>query len=413
MPTHPLIVSTLLLLFLLTSAMPPQATAAESKKNDLPPAARAILVKAHQLINDKAYAQATQVLADFQRTAPAGQARTGEDKGWFHAEVCNTLGICLLYREKYSEAAEALTKAVESDPNHQGAQVNLGKALYELGRHGPAAECFLSAYTIGGNTNPEYLYFAAVARMLDKHYAQAVPLFERLLAEHPAKVQTEWRENLIHALQGAGEHRRALPHIKSLGESLTGDKQRQWQEILLHQYLYLGMDEEALVYAEKLCATTPAEPKWWRALTHIHLQHNRYKEALSSLLITSYLSPPTPEEARLTADLYLQLGVPRQAVSRYKAMIGEKFTPQLLTNLLVALQQTGNTEEALNALEKFAPSPLAPDLALQRADLLFTLGRYQEAAKLYNKIASTSTGKQRDRALQMVEYAKARLAENG
>jgi tetratricopeptide (TPR) repeat protein len=90
-------------------------------------------------------------------------------------------------------------------------------------------------------------------------------------------------------------------------------------------------------------------------------------------------------------------------------MIAAGANQQLLANLLVALQQLGRTEEALETLDKLAPTPLSPELALQKADLLFTLGRYQEAADLYRKIAATAGGKQRDRALRMAEYARAQL----
>ena len=392
-------------------ASPPLSTGRE--KSDLPAAAQSILAKAGKLIEEKEYAAATRLIAEFQKSAPTGEPGKESDKGWFHAEVHHALGVCYLFQERYKEATKALQLAIDRDPRHHSALLNLGKAYYELGQHDKAAGCFLAAYETGKDKNPEHLYFAAVARLLAQQYAQAIPLFERLLSEHHAKMQPEWRENLVHALLGAGESRRALPHLETLCETSQGKKQRQWQELLLHQYLQLNLNDKALAYAEGLSAKAPTEILWWRALTHLHLQHNRFKEALTCLLVTGYLDTLTPEEQRLTADLYLQLGVPRQAVPLYKTMIATGANQQLLANLLVALQQLGRSEDALDTLDKLAPATLPAELALQKADLLFTLGRYQEAAGLYRKIAATASGKQRDRALQMAEYARTQLGGSG
>lgn len=400
----------LLVAFLFLGRCPPFAVCAvKGEKVELPAAAQAILAKASKLIHDKEYDRAAQLIREFQKAAPPKADRKNTDKGWFHAEVYHALGVCCLLQERYDEAAKVLQLAVDSDPDHQGALLNLGKAYYELGQHDKAAGCFLAAYDSGADKNPEHLYFAAGARMLAKQYGQAIPLFERLLAEHRGKMQPEWRENLVHALLAGGENRRALPHLEILCETSQGKKQRQWQEFLLHQYLQLNMGDKALAYAEELCAKAVTEVLWWRALTHLHLQRNRYTEALTCLLVTGYLDTLTPEEQRLTADLYLQLGVPRQAVPLYKGMIAAGANQQLLANLLVALQQLGRTQEALETLDRLAPTPLSPELALHKADLLFTLGHYQEAAGLYRKIAATASGKQRDRALQMAEYARAQL----
>jgi hypothetical protein len=66
---------------------------------------------------------------------------------------------------------------------------------------------------------------------------------------------------------------------------------------------------------------TPTEPKWWRALAHIHLQKNRYQPALTGLLVTGYLQPLSEQEMQLAADLYLQLGVPQKAAPLYETML--------------------------------------------------------------------------------------------
>lgn len=389
---------------ILTISFPPQPAPAEEANNDLPNAAKAVLAKAGKLMNDKEYAKAITLLVDFQ--AQGGKAEEAESKGCLHAEIDAALGTCYLFDNTFQQAARALELALQKDPRLLSARLNLAKAAYELHDYPKAAECFTKAYETAPEKNPEHLYFAAVASLLAKQNRRSIVLFEQLLSSHRDKFRPEWRENLVYALLGAGENRRALPHIKELAETNRDAKQVQWQEILLHQYLQLEMEKEALSLVDQLTAHTPTEPKWWRAMVHLHLQHNRYQPALTALLITGWLEPLSELELRLAADLYLQLGVPRKAGPLYETIVKDKNNPQLLTNLVIALQQSGQAEQALAVLEKFAPGALSPELTMQKADLLYGLGRYKDAALLYRKTADTGTGKQRDRALQMAEYAK-------
>ncbi len=388
---------------ILTISFTPQPAPAQEVKSDLPNTAKVILAKAGKLMNDKEYAKAAVLLADFQ--AQGGKTEEAEGKDCLHAELDAALGTCYLLDNKFQQAARAFDLALQKDPRLLAARLNLAKAAYELHDYRKAAECFTKAYEVAPEKNPEHLYFAAVAYLLAKENGRCITLFERLLSSHRDKFRPEWRENLVHALLGAGENRRALAHIKELAETNGGAKQVQWQEILLQQYLHLDMESEALATVDQLTARSPSEPKWWRAMVHLHLQHNRYQPALTALLITGWLEPLSAQELRLAADLYLQLGIPRKAAPLYENILKDKNNPQLLTNLIIALQQSGQAEQALAVFEKFAPGALGPELAMQKADLLYGLGKYKDAAQLYRKTADAGAGKQRDRALQMAEYA--------
>lgn len=379
----------------------PHPSPAGEAENEMPSAARVILAKAGKLMNDKEYAKAIALLTDFQA---AGKAGGTDGKGCLHAEVHAALGSCYLLENQFERAARALELALQQDPRHLSARLNLAKAAYELGDYPKAAECFMKAYELAPDKNPEHLYFAAVAYLLARENTRSLAMFERLLAASGGKMLPEWRENLVHALLGAGEGRAALPHIQALSEEYRGDKQTQWQEILLHQYLQLDMHDKALALAERLSVQDPAEAKWWRALVSIHLQHNRYQPALTALLIAGYLEPLSEQERRLAADLYLQLGVPGRAASLYETLL-ETESPQLLGNLVVALQQLGQGEKALAVLARFEPSALTPELSMLKADLLYGLGKFPEAARLYTQIAE-SASKDKGRALKMAEYAR-------
>ncbi|MFN2354526.1 MAG: tetratricopeptide repeat protein [Desulfopila sp.] len=357
-------------------------------------------------MNDKNYAGAIALLVDFQAQAPSEKAGEKDKKGCLHAEVYQALGTCYLFDNKFKQAANAFERALQKNQNLLAARLNLAKSFYELEEYSKAAECFAKAYEQAPDKNPEYLYFSAVSHLLAKQNEKSITVFERLLAAYSSDFRPEWRENLVHALLAAGKHKRALPHIRNLAEVYSGEKQMQWQEILLHQYLQLDMEKEALGLANQLIAQNPTEPKWWRALVHIHLQQNRYQPALTGLLVTGFLDPLSEQELQLAADLYLQLGVPQKAAPLYETILNAKKSPRNLTNLVIALQQMDQAELALVTLERFSEGVMSQKMVMLKADLLYGLGNYTDAAQLYHKTAESGEGKQKDRALQMAKYAK-------
>lgn len=383
----------------------PHQGLAGGDKNDLPVAARVILAKAGRLMNSKAYNQAIAMLTTFQADIPSKIAKNEPDsKGRQHAEIYYALGTCYLMQNDYHQAAKTLDRAVQRDPQHLSAWLNLAKACYELHAYAKAAECFARAYDLSTEKNSEYLYYTAVAFLLAQQYEPSIAAFERLFADHPEKIQPTWQENLVHALLSAGHARRALPHIRQLAEQYRGEKQIQWQEILLQQYMQLDMRKEALAYTLALTEQAPTEAKWWKALASIHLQSGKYQPALTAMVIDSYLEPLSDQEAKLVADLYLQLGIPNKAANLYQVILAEKNSPQLVERLILALRQLGQAEQALVVLEKFAPGSKVPELLMQKADLFYELGRYQAAAELYRQTAKKGS-RQKDRALQMARYA--------
>jgi tetratricopeptide (TPR) repeat protein len=237
-----------------------------------------------------------------------------------------------------------------------------------------------------------------------REYDSSISAFQRLLKNHPDRITPAWRETFVHALLSAGRPAEALPHIRLLARTFTGEKQVQWQEILLQEYMQLGMRKEALSYARSLSEQAPTRAKWWKALTHLYLQDNAYQPALTALTIYSYLASLTDAEARLLADLHLQLGIPAKAAPLYECELAKKTDARLLYNLMLALQQLGEPEEALEALNRFAPGSKTAELLVLKADLLYGLKRYRQAAQSYLLAARADT-RHGGRAWLMAGYA--------
>lgn len=370
----------------------PRPCPAASQKSDIPLPARVILAKAGELINQKAYGKAIDLLTEFQaRGGPPGADDTPDPKGYHHAEIWFALGTCHLYQENYRQAVPAFEMAVKRNPGHISAWLNLAKASYELDNHPRAAQCFAEAYDRAEKKNPEYLYYSAVAFLMAEQNRPCIAAFEKLLKNHPAAIQPAWRENYVHALIAAGRPRQALPHIRQLAEQYSGEKRIQWQEILLHQYIQLDMHAQALDYARMLTRKDPTRAKWWKALAHIHLQDSAYISALTALTICNYIEPLTGQERKLFADLHLQAGIPVKAAPLYESILAKKNESRSLVNLMLALQQLGQPEQALEALKRFAPQSKDSELLMLKADMLYNLERYQESEKVYLQIARIET----------------------
>lgn len=393
-------------LLLVVLAFWPSQGAARTDRADLPSPVRVILSKAGALINEKQYDRAIAELTTFRDRWNAQKDGQADPKGYHHPEIYFALGTCRLMKKAYKAAAKDFEEAVQQDPTHVGAWLNLAKASYELNDYPRAARSFGQAYTHDEKKNPEHLYYSAVAYLMAPQMPPCLAAFEKLFQTHAAAVQPAWRENYVHALLTADQPRKALPHIRQLAEQYSGEKQVQWQEILLYQYMQLDMQAQARDYALFLTRQAPLRAKWWKALAHVDLQAGRYKPALVAMTVYSYLTPLSAQETKLLADLNLQLGIPLKAAPLYETALAEKTNPRLIRSLAMALQQLGKTDEALAALNRFAPAgrDKDPELMMLRADLLYTLEHFKEAAAAYRRAAATDKAKA-GRAWLMAGYA--------
>ena len=384
----------------------PGQGAARTDRTDLPILVRVVLSKAGTLINEKQYDQAIAELTAFRdRWNPQEDGQT-DPKGYHHSEIYFALGTCRLLQQNFKAAVKDFEEAVRQEPSHVGAWLNLAKAAYELNDYPRAANSFAQAYAHDEKKNPEHLYYSAVAYLAASQMSPCLTAFEKLFQAHGAAVQPAWRENYVHALLTADQPRKALPHIRQLAEQYSGEKQIQWQEILLYQYLQLDMQVQARDYALFLTRQAPLRAKWWKALAHVDLQAESYESALVAMTVYSYLTPLDAQETKLLADLNLQLGIPVKAVPLYETALVEKTNPRLIRSLAMALQQMGRTEEALVALDRYAPSgrDKDPELMMLRADLLYTLEHFKEAADAYRRAAEADKDKA-GRAWLMAGYA--------
>lgn len=375
-----------------------------SASESVPVAAQLMLTKAARLMEKKEYQQAIDTLLAFQAKGDAPSAGRSDPRGHHHPLIYFALGNGYLMLENLSRAENAYREALERNPDNADAWMNLAGACYRQEKYADAARSFLKAYETAAEKKPERLFYGAAAYLNAGDHQRSIAVFESLLAAHPDRIEPAWKENLIHALLAADQSQRALPHIMELVQTYEGDDKIRWQEILLQQYLALDMNNEALALVMALTRDHPLASRWWKALAHVHLTASRYEEALAALTIYSWLAVPTEEEQKLLADLFLQVDIPVKAAPIYTAMLHHKTDRHLLQHLVMAYQRLGRPEEALEHLEKVGRHVPDPSVGMLKGDLLYELGRYEDAADVYRQVAQTDA-QHTGRAWLMAGYA--------
>lgn len=391
---------------------PPSAYAeGRTDTQNLPLPVRMVLAKINPMLQKKEYPRAAETILAFQAEGKTvSEPGRPDPRGYHHPEIYFALGNCHLMQEHYAPAAAAYRQAVTRDPCHTFAWLNLAKACYEMKQYAEAGHGFAQGYETARDKTPEHLYYSAASYLMADEPVRAIDFFERLLASHPTAFKPEWKEHLVHALLAADQPRRALPYIRELANAYSGDKRIQWQEILLHQYLQLDMPGEALNLVLTLIREAPDAAKWWKALTHIRLNDGRYEEALTALIVYSFLTPLSMEEKKLLADLNLQLGIPINAAPVYKTCLEEKPDEQLLQRLVLAYRQLGLPETALECIDTFGGNPNDTDLLLLKGELLYSLKQFEGAAAAYRRVAQ-SGGREAGRAWLMAGYAAWQMSD--
>jgi tetratricopeptide (TPR) repeat protein len=285
-------------------------------------------------------------------------------------------------------ALASVPAAADNDPPKSVNELlALAKQCYDGGRYADAGRHLADAYERSSEKKAEHLYFSAAAYLMAKEYPTAIAAFERLRQAHPQAMQPAWKEHWIHALLAGGQGRRAIEPMQARIAETSGAEQVRWQEILIHEYLELKMPTEAAGYLARLTREAPAEARWWKLRGQILLMTGDEAAALAALTIYGYLVPLTEAEQKAWADLSLQVGVPGQAVPVYEALLRQTADPSVLEHLVLALQRLGNYEAALSHVESAAAGRQDPKLLMLRADLLYTLKRYADAAEAYRRAA--------------------------
>ncbi len=379
MKTAKSILNVFLLLLLIGSSV----DASQQKSDDLPLALRMVLNDSYRHIDKQEYKKAIELLDRF---------RSGGKAGSDHYLVDFSLGNAWLHLNHPSRAASFYESAVAKNKEFSAAWVNLARCRYDLSQFKVAAEAFERGYATSEPKQGETLYYAAVSYFSDDDSSKTVEVMNRLLRNHPEDIKPEWKETLVHAYLSVNENKKALELMEELAAHFTGEKKLQWQEAMLYHYLSMNMQKKALRMAENLSETYPLEPKWWKALAHIHLSMDHHREALAAMTIYGFIQPFTEKEKKLMAELSLMAGTPSKAVKYYEDLQAQSTNPDIFVKIVQSYQMMNQPEQALKWAEKGLSQSKSSELMMQKATILYELRQYDQSIQAFESYIKENKG---------------------
>ncbi|MCP4719000.1 MAG: tetratricopeptide repeat protein [Desulfobacteraceae bacterium] len=381
---NPIIPLGILIFLFLGLAIPQGVVNAQTTTQDkLPLAAGICVTRAQALFQSGKVSHAISLLEEFKKKKLSNN----------HYYIHFLLGNYYLTLNQNQDAIHCYQTSVQKNPAFCAGWLNLAKSLYESGFFVKAAMAFEKGYETSQTPKPIHLYYAAICHFQADASNRALAVFELLIKAHPDKISLAWKESLVNILFSLERYSQALPTLEELASKTKDEKKKTWQEILLYQYLSLKMKKKALAFAGFLTRTDPLEPKWWKALCHIHLNNNRFKQGLSALVIYGYLTPMTQKELMLAADLYLALDVPAKAALLYQGAIKETQTPDQFLKKILKIGQAWamahDQDKALAWIEKGLSNCQDIKLLRLKAQILYRQKKYARAADAYECLVQT------------------------
>lgn len=398
----------IILIFFIFSILVPNDCMALAESVARPPIpAMLALSKAQNLLQKDDVAGAIMVLSSFQSKTPETWKPGHKDpKGYHHPSVNFVLGNCYLQIKDYEKAISFYTESLMCAPDYLQPRINLANCYYNIKQYDKSGNEFLLVYKISKDKDPSLLYYAGLSYLAGKSNKKGLETLERLVSIPDLILRLEWKEAVAQAYLLCDLPSRAIYWMEQIAKEAHGKRKKQWQELLLHQYINLGMKEKGLNYARELIRDDPVEPKWWKGLAHIFLLENRYKEALTPLIIYSYIIVPSEEEKRLIADLHMAVGIPIKAVPIYKDIASVKQTTDVFERLAYAYIQSYSIPEAIEAVDnaiKNCQEDKAGRLWMLKGRLLLNQEKERESIKAFKSAAKN--GKDKGMAYLMAAYA--------
>jgi tetratricopeptide (TPR) repeat protein len=268
-----------------------------------------------------------------------------------------------------AEAMEHYRGAVDLQPNLNRGWLGLGDAAYDLERYEVAGEAFLAGYETSRERPAEVLYYAAASYLMADRPADALPLFERLVAERRGGAHLKWYQGLVIAAAGVGEPQRADAGIRQLME------------------------------------TSPGDPEAWFLSYQHHVGKQDFRTAAIALTVTGYLRDLSAPERKQLGDLYSIVEVPWLASREYDramAAAAEGATAADYERLVSSLVAAHESEAALSVLGKALIEDPSPRLVSLLGDIHYLRGDYAAASVSYARLADM--GDETGRAYLMLGY---------
>ncbi len=306
---------------------------AESKALKMPRAVQKTVYDAQQAIKRQEYKKAEEYLKKYIKKHPQKK----------HYMVEFVLGNTLALMGKEKEALAHYQRSADLYPEYNFIWQNMGKIHFDLKQYEQAGDCFLKAYEIAEEKDPQRLYNAAVSYIM------------------------------------AGKGEKALPHLEYLASWSKKAPKIEWLEALVRVCIDLELEKKAFETIHVLLDRDENNPRWWKLLSQFYLRQNDYKKALAALTIHSYLIPEKKDDVMLLGDLASVAGAPLIAAKYYETALHGSNMPVCYKKLASAYIAAHRPAKALEALERGLKKNRNAKLGFMMGQVLYGEERFDNA----------------------------------
>jgi tetratricopeptide (TPR) repeat protein len=283
---------------------------------------------------------------------PVQEEITPVEQPGAHAHFAKGLELGL--SEKYREAIDELSKAVEEDPEHVVAHTSLGVAFHKLGEDDRALACYETALKIDP-TYAEAHYFRANILYSGGNAREAIAGYTMAIGLKP---------ELIEAHQKPSPEDRLTDYSPSPAEMY-------WIARPAHRILDLN----------KLLETNPRQAGTFKERAAEYYRLWNHEQAIADYSSSLAIQPGNASVLHFRGLAYEQLGQFDRALEDYQRSIA--INPQLsdvYINRGVTFGKTGNFRQSIASLtEGIRLAPQNPDGYFNRGTSYFQLGDFESA----------------------------------
>lgn len=252
-----------------------------------------------------------------------------------------------------------------------------------------AAKAALDSKQLDADAEHGLHYLAGQAAFQLEAYRDSVSRLEQWLQNEP-KADADIHYMAGYAAYQAKLTQSAIRHLEK-AVALQKTPPSEWTQLLLSLYIDRKEYAKAEPIVKRLIASSPDKREWWRYLSSLYAQQDRYDRALSTMMLAYYLGEVRQEDVLQLVKLHAQQGYPIKAARMLEAELESKRIPRNYKNLKLLFscwQLAREHKQASRILtEAAALAPNGEDfmlsgrLAMQRGDWTAAKKEFQKSLR--------------------------------
>ncbi len=298
---------------------------------------------------------------------------------WLQTVDYSAEGLKALEANKYEEAAQLFSKAVEADPKEYSAHFHLALSYSLLGKDAEAIPEYRKVLEIKPGLFEAELNLGIVL-VRQKRAGEALPLLQSAGEKKPKDFRTVFY--LAEATFAGGD----FPKAEELYRSATELDPKSPQAQLGLGRTMLRQDRLA-EGAEHFRQAVALDASFRDALLELAALYEKKKQPSEAIAIYQQFLDDAAARERL-GELLIETGKPAEAIPHLEWAVAKSPTPANRLALAMAYIRGGQTEKAVPFLEQVvATEPNNPELRMIYGRTLRDMKKYPDAAREFYRVA--------------------------